>query len=91
MLQIVEGGVFPIRRLSLPLRQVESIEVPVQATAEVMDEKSTEETEKQQQQPEQEQQRETQDDHHAEMSVEQQGQEQENRPHCNFLHIIIIS
>ena len=48
--QVVEGNAFPVSRFALPLRPVESLEIPVEARAEVSDNQSSEQESEQRQQ-----------------------------------------
>lgn len=67
----------------MPLRQVESVEVPVEARAEVSDGQATENHE------EQNQGRHQQD--HVVMEQRREETEEENRPHCTcFIDLVLI-
>ncbi|XP_015609070.1 PAX-interacting protein 1 [Cephus cinctus] len=72
--QVVEGRAFPVPRFPLPLRPVQSLEVPVEARAQVSDEQTNEQQEAQQ---------DLQDQQGPSMIHAQQNQEQseEDRPH----------
>nr|XP_034172870.1 putative uncharacterized protein DDB_G0271606 [Osmia lignaria] len=81
--QVVEGNAFPVPRFSLSLKPVESLEIPVEARAEVSDS----------QMAEQDQERQPEQQHVTHMMIQQQHQpqqtqqqpqqeqEEESRPH----------
>ncbi|KAK9309273.1 hypothetical protein QLX08_001022 [Tetragonisca angustula] len=78
--QVVEGNAFPVPRISLPLRPVESLEIPVEARAEVTDNQSSEQ-ESEQRQQEQQQTPHMMMDQQQQVQQQQQEQEEESRPH----------
>jgi len=84
---VVEGRAFPIPRFAL--RPVESLEVPVQARAEVTDGQSAEQQAEPQQQDQHQvahmmmqQQQEQQHQQQQQQQQQQAMQEEETRPHC---------
>ncbi|XP_072753579.1 uncharacterized protein [Anoplolepis gracilipes] len=87
--QVVEGRAFPVSRFAL--RPVESLEVPVEARAEVTDGQSTEQQSEQQPQEQhqevhmmiqqQQQQEQQQQQQHPQQQQQQPMQEEEARPH----------
>lgn len=88
--QVVEGHAFPVPRFALPLRPVESLEVPVEARAQVSDGQNADQ-ESEQRQPEhreepthmmmQQHQQQQQQQHPEQQEQQQPEQEEETRPH----------
>ncbi|XP_011312111.1 titin isoform X2 [Fopius arisanus] len=74
--QIVEGRAFPVARFPLPLRSIESLDVPMEVNAQVMESSGTDENKEQQQE---EQQTPQQPQAHALVDTPELGEEK--RPH----------
>ncbi|XP_015522830.2 bromodomain-containing protein 4 [Neodiprion lecontei] len=72
--QVVEGRAFPVPRFPLPLKPVESLEIPVEARTEVSDDQATEPMRD-------EEQRGRQESLDLQAHQSQQEQDMENRPH----------
>ncbi|XP_033310796.1 putative uncharacterized protein DDB_G0271606 [Bombus bifarius] len=82
--QVVEGNAFPVSRFTLPLRPVESLEIPVEARAEVSDNQSSEQESEQRQQEQQQtthMMMQQQQQQQQQVQQQQQEQEEESRPH----------
>ncbi|XP_066592106.1 transcription factor SPT20 homolog [Prorops nasuta] len=79
--QVVEGRAFAIPRFALPLRPVDTLEVPVEARAEVSDSQSNEQQNEQRQQEQQQQQQPTHLIIQEQQEQQSQEHEEENRPH----------
>ncbi|OAD57149.1 hypothetical protein WN48_02735 [Eufriesea mexicana] len=90
--QVVEGNAFPVPRFAMSLRPVESLEIPVEARAEVSDSQSSEQESEQRQQ---EQQQTThlmmqQQQQQQQAQQQQQEQEEESRPHSHRIECPIV-
>lgn len=80
--QVVEGNAFPVPRFALPLRPVESLEIPMEARAEVSDNQSSEqESEQRQQEQHQTTHMMMQQQQQQQVQQQQHEQEEESRPH----------
>ncbi|XP_054012440.1 bromodomain-containing protein 4 [Hylaeus anthracinus] len=83
--QVVEGNAFPMPRFALPLRPVESLDIPVEARAEVTDGQNADQESEQRQQDQQQthMMMQQQQPQHLQPHQQQQPQEQEeeSRPH----------
>lgn len=79
--QVVEGNAFPVPRFPLPLRPVDSLEIPVEARAEVSDGQES----SQQQQQQQQQQKEQQEQQSRLMIQRQQQQQQEQEQQSRLM------
>lgn len=77
--QVIEGRAFPVPRFSMPMRPVESLEVPMEASAHVMGDHE-EQQDKTQGQEEQHVPQEAQ----QHMMPQHEEQAETNRPHCKF-------
>lgn len=72
----------PVSRISLPLRAVESIDIPVQARAEVTDNQGPEQHDEQHNHEQQEQHRQEHPLLQPQPPQKLQHVQEENRPHC---------
>ena len=84
--QVVEGNAFPVPTFALPLRPVESLDIPVEARAEVTDGQTSEQESEQRQQEQQQthmqmMQQQHQQQLQQQQQQQQQEQEEESRPH----------